>query len=122
MKSAVPVEPKETAKDAVNAAKDGLPEPPKDIPNPLQNLFGELIGIIMLSALRLLKRRGVRIVGTPVTLTAWPHPVALIQGLLLYKRPGKASMLVSLQVLMRSDCRMYQVASLRRLHRTQHPL
>lgn len=56
MKSAVPDEPKEAAEDTVEAAKDSLPEPPKDIPNPLQNLFGELIGVILLCVLRLLNR------------------------------------------------------------------
>ena len=39
MKSAVPDEPQQTAKDAVSAAKDALPEAPKDIPNPFQKLF-----------------------------------------------------------------------------------
>ena len=41
MKSVVPEEPKEAAKDAASAAKDSLPEPPKDIPNPFQSIFGE---------------------------------------------------------------------------------
>ncbi len=39
MKSAIPDEPKQAAQDAVTAAKDNLPEPPKDVPNPFQNLF-----------------------------------------------------------------------------------
>ena len=39
MKSAIPDEPKQAAQDAVTAAKDNMPEPPKDVPNPFQNLF-----------------------------------------------------------------------------------
>ena len=45
MKSAVPEEPKGAAKDAASAAKDSLPEPPKDIPNPFQSIFGEAAGM-----------------------------------------------------------------------------
>ena len=40
MKSALPDKPEEAAKDAASAAKDSLPEPPKDIQSPFQNLFG----------------------------------------------------------------------------------
>ena len=53
MKSVVPEEPKEAAKDAASAAKDSLPEPPKDIPNPFQSIFGEAAGmrsIVQISA------------------------------------------------------------------------
>ena len=39
MKSAVPDESQQAAKDAASAAKDSLPVAPKDIPNPLQNFF-----------------------------------------------------------------------------------
>ena len=91
VKSAVPAEPKEAAKDAVNAAKDSLPEPPKDIPNALQNLFGELIETILLFVLEHLNKYGVRIAGTPITITACPRPVVALQGLLLYMRLSDAS-------------------------------
>ena len=43
MKSAIPEEPQQAAKDAVSSAKDSLSEAPKGISNPFQNLFsGEL--------------------------------------------------------------------------------
>ena len=35
----MPAEPQQAAKDAASAAKDSLPEPPKDLQNPIQNLF-----------------------------------------------------------------------------------
>ena len=44
MKSAIPDEPKQAAKDAVSAAKDSLPEPPS---NPFQSFFsGKLTPVL----------------------------------------------------------------------------
>jgi len=39
VKSALPDEPQQAAKDAASGLKDSLPEAPKDIQNPFQSFF-----------------------------------------------------------------------------------
>ena len=40
VKSALLDQPQQAAKDAASAAKDTLPDAPKDVPNPFQGFFG----------------------------------------------------------------------------------
>lgn len=39
MKAAAPEQPKQAAQDAASAAKEALPEAPKELPNPFQGFF-----------------------------------------------------------------------------------
>ena len=64
----MPAEPQQAVKDAASAAKDSVPEPAKDIPNPIQSFFSGAEKSSSLSS------RWLTSYATPTAGVAFDHP------------------------------------------------